>query len=128
MRTVWRAGDTTTEGDGLAVLLEQPRYGPQAMDGVNTMGWWRTFLDSLDSNGGHIFILVGLVVAGFGVLHFDGQNMKAGELVTGSFGALLMMLKSAGSNREQTGSTTTVAKVETVTPSSVTVTRSDVTA
>jgi hypothetical protein len=41
--------------------------------------------------------------------------MKAGELVSGSFGALLLALRTVSSNREQQGeSTTMTAKVETV--------------
>jgi hypothetical protein len=80
------------------------------------MGWWRTFLDSLDSDGGTRFILVMVLVGGFFMLHFDFANMKAGEIITGAFGALLAVLKASGSNREQGGSTTTIAKVETVTP------------
>jgi len=77
------------------------------------MGWWRTFLDSLDSNGGHILILLVLMLGSFAVLRFEWANMKAGEIITGAFGALLMMLKSAGSNREQTGTTTTVVASKT---------------
>ena len=80
------------------------------------MGWWRTFLDSIDTNGGHILILLLLIVGGFAVLRFDWATGKAGEIVTGAFGALLMMLKSAGSNREQSGGTTTTAQVQTVVP------------
>lgn len=77
------------------------------------MGYWRTFLDSLDSDGGHIMILMILIVGGFGLLRFDWANMKAGEIIAGAFGALLMMLKSAGSNREQSGSSTsTVSSVQ----------------
>jgi hypothetical protein len=80
------------------------------------MGWWRTFLDSLDSDGGTRFILVSLVVAGVFMLRYDWAAMKAGEIVTGAFGALLAVLKMSGSNREQSGGSTTIAKVETVTP------------
>jgi hypothetical protein len=72
------------------------------------MGWWRTFLDSLDSNGGHIFILMVLILGGFGVLQFEWANMKATEIISAAIGALLMMLKSQPSNREQTGGSTTL--------------------
>ena len=78
------------------------------------MGWWTRLLDSLDSNGGHIFVLLALLVGAFIVMHLDAANMKAGEIVTGAFAALLAMLRSAGSNREQQGGSTTVARVETV--------------
>jgi len=40
------------------------------------MGWWRMFLDSLDSNGGHIFILLFLIVGGFSILRFEWASMK----------------------------------------------------
>lgn len=63
------------------------------------MGRWRGFLDSLDSDGGHIIVLVVLLSAGV-VLNFRGL-MDGTTLVAGSFGALLTLLKDAGSNREQ---------------------------
>jgi len=80
------------------------------------MGWWRTLLDSLDSNGGHIFILLAMIVGGFCVLRFEWANAKAAELISMAGGALLMMLKSAGSNREQSGGSTTVAQVQSTVP------------
>ena len=82
---------------------------------MKAMGGWKTFLDSLDSGGGHILILLLLMVGSFAVLRFDWATMKAGEIITGAFGALLMMLKSVGSNREQQGATTTavISKTET---------------
>lgn len=83
---------------------------------MNPMGWWRTFLDSLDSNGGHVFILLLLIVGGFSILRFNWAAMKAGEIIGAAVGALLMMLKPPGSNREQSGATTTIAKVEQVVP------------
>jgi hypothetical protein len=79
------------------------------------MGWWRTFLDSLDSDGGQIFVMVMLVAGCFWMLFYEPANMKAGELLSLAAGALIMKFKSAGSNREQSGSTTTVARVENVT-------------
>jgi len=84
------------------------------------MGWWRTFLDSLDSNGGHIVLLFALM--GFGIYMIHISIMEGGTVVGGSFGALLMMLKANGSNRDQSGGSTTSARVETVTPPDVTVT------
>jgi len=63
------------------------------------MGRWRSFLDSLDTDGGHIFVLVGLLALGLCVFLYDAT--AGGTIVTGSFGALLMMLKSKGTNSEQ---------------------------
>ncbi len=79
------------------------------------MGWWRTFLDSLDSNGGHFFILLFLIVGGFSILRFDWAGMKAGEIIGAAVGALLMKMSKSGSNREQNGTTTTVARMENTT-------------
>ena len=80
------------------------------------MGWWRTFLDSLDSDGGTRFILIGVLIGGFAMLRFDWANMKAGEIITGAFGALLAVLKMSGSNREQSGTTTTATTTQQVEP------------
>lgn len=82
---------------------------------MKPMGWWRTLLDSLDTPGGHLAILVGLMVGGFALLRYEWSSMKAGELVTAALGALLGMLRPTGSNREQQG-TTTIQQVQTVTP------------
>jgi hypothetical protein len=76
------------------------------------MGWWRTFLDSLDSSGGHIVLMFLLMAMGMGMIHRG--MMEGGTVVAGSFGALLTMLKEKGSNREQSGQTTTTAQVQTV--------------
>lgn len=66
------------------------------------MGWWRTFLDSLDSPGGHIIVLVFLLCAGIGLV-VKGV-MEGSTVVGGSFGALLVVLKDAKSNKDQTTS------------------------
>lgn len=78
------------------------------------MGRWRSFLDSLDTNGGHIFLLFVLICVGFIVFVYDAT--AGGTIVTGSFGALLMMLKSSGTNREQLGATSTTMTVAQTTP------------
>lgn len=56
------------------------------------MRFWQDFLDSLNSDGGHILLLIGL---------FAWFNMDAGfEKFSGEvMGALLMYLKMAGSNK-----------------------------
>lgn len=63
------------------------------------MGKWRGFLDSLDTDGGHLAQLHWLILVGFIVFIFDPT--AGGTIVTGSFGALLMGLKSKGTNSEQ---------------------------
>jgi len=63
------------------------------------MGGWRNFLDSLDTNGGHIFVLMMLIAFGIVVFHYDAT--AGGQIVTGALGALYMMLKATGTNSEQ---------------------------
>jgi hypothetical protein len=71
------------------------------------MGRWRGFLDSLSTTGGHIFVLLFLVLFGVLVL-FIGESrgsMKGTEVGASmeglALGALLMMYKSSGTNSEQ---------------------------
>lgn len=71
------------------------------------MGRWRGFLDSLSTTGGHIFVLVYLVMFGTAVLLVSNALgwMKGAEVGAGmeglALGALLMMYKSSGTNSEQ---------------------------
>ena len=67
---------------------------------------WRCFLDSLDSDGGHVVILCAFVIGG--VWLFQRDATAGGQIITGSFGALLMMLRAVGSNKEQVGGSTTL--------------------
>lgn len=53
-------------------------------------------LDSLDSSGGHIALLLLLMVIGIGMLHT--QIPKGEDVMAGAFGALLLSLKTAHSN------------------------------
>lgn len=71
------------------------------------MNRWRCFLDSLDTGGGHMFVLFVLILVGYHL--FQSDATAGGQIITGSFGALLMMLRNTGSNRDQMGITTTVA-------------------
>jgi hypothetical protein len=66
---------------------------------MEALGRWRSFLDSLDTGGGHIFVLIVLIAGGSGLFFFDAT--AGGQIITGAFGALLMMLKIVGSNRDQ---------------------------
>lgn len=63
------------------------------------MNGWRCFLDSLDSGGGHIFVLC--VVVAFGVWLFFHDNTAGGQIINLSIGALLTILTIKKSNREQ---------------------------
>ena len=71
------------------------------------MGNWRSFLDSLATTGGHIFVLIYLVMFGTGILLLSEWrgSMKGAEVGAGmeglALGALLMMYKSSGTNAEQ---------------------------
>lgn len=80
------------------------------------MGKWRSFLDSLDTGGGHIFIVFCLVPIGAALFYFDAT--AGGQIMTGALSALYIMIKSQGSNREQMApppQTTTAAVVTTAT-------------
>jgi hypothetical protein len=71
------------------------------------MGWWRLWLDSLDSNGGHLFLLATIIIVGMVLLKFQWSAQKAG--------AMLAMLKTVSSNREQQGTSSTLtAEVKTL--------------
>jgi len=60
------------------------------------MATWHLFTDSLDSNGGHIVILLLLIVAGIVISKLG--IMQGEALTTGAFGALLFKMKDTGSN------------------------------
>ena len=51
------------------------------------MNSWKNFLDSLDTPGGHIFILLGLVGASLAAL---AQEVAAAEPLAAAAGAALM--------------------------------------
>lgn len=84
------------------------------------MGWWSSFLDSLDTGGGHIFVL--LVLIGFGSFMFFKDATAGGQIITLAFGALLALTKATKSNREAMNgdgdddTTTTVTATSTTTP------------
>jgi len=71
------------------------------------MGKWRGFLDSLSTTGGHIFVLLYLIMFGaslaiYGEWHGSMSVAKIGEGMGGlALGALMMMYKSEGTNAEQ---------------------------
>lgn len=63
------------------------------------MSRWRCFLDSLDTGGGHIFIVFCLVPIGALLFYFDAT--AGGQIMTGALSALYVMLRNKGTNREQ---------------------------
>ena len=75
------------------------------------MRFWHDFLDSLDSNGGHIAVLVFLML--LGAIAFRNGFPKAEDVVMGAFGALLLALKESGSNKERRDDVVSTATVET---------------
>jgi hypothetical protein len=64
------------------------------------MGKWRSFLDSLDTDGGHIFAMFALLVVGL-VFYTAVDSTSGGTIVIGTFSALLVLLKTKGTNSEQ---------------------------
>ncbi len=53
---------------------------------------WRSFLDSLDTNGGHIIVLFVLLLIGWRM--FQADATAGGSIMTLSSGAILAMMKS----------------------------------
>lgn len=63
------------------------------------MLFWHDYLDSLDTDGGRIFLLVALLGVGVVMAHF--KIVKAEDIIVGSFSALLLALKISGSNKDR---------------------------
>jgi hypothetical protein len=61
------------------------------------MRFWQDALDSLNTDGGHILLLA--IMVWLGMLGLQVEMPKADELFIGAFTALLILLKSAGSNK-----------------------------
>lgn len=76
------------------------------------LGWFGAFLDALDSGGGHLLLLFGLIVIGCAIVKFI-EPMAGIGIVTGAFSAILMAMQKKGSNREQLADTTMSAVVTT---------------
>lgn len=85
---------------GLAgIILLAARFGNGAVRNIACiiMTGWQDFLDSLNSDGAHILILA--IMVWLGMLGMKIMIPKADELFIGAFTALLILLKSAGSNK-----------------------------
>jgi hypothetical protein len=78
------------------------------------MKTWHDFLDSLDSDGGHLALMVFLMIVG--VVAFRHGYPKADDVIIGAFGALLGALKGVGSNKDRSAKVTTVEQTKTETP------------
>lgn len=60
---------------------------------------WRMFLDSLDTNGGHVVTLFILLMIGWRMFQFDAT--AGGSIMTLSSGAILAMMKSDRTNKSE---------------------------
>lgn len=67
------------------------------------MNGLKEFLDSLDTPGGHIAVLVGLVV--LGVTLVACHVVKGEDILVGAFAALLAMLRGTVTNSSRTNGT-----------------------
>lgn len=64
------------------------------------MNGWKELLDSLDTPGGHIAVMVLLVLLGVSLVYF---NIAKGEdVLVGAFAALLAMLRGTVTNSSRT--------------------------
>jgi hypothetical protein len=59
--------------------------------------FWQDFLDSLNSDGGHLLLLS--IMVWLGMIGMKYALPKAEDLYIGAFTALLILLKTAGSNK-----------------------------
>lgn len=66
------------------------------------MKFWHDFLDSLGTDGGRIFCLFALV--GIGIFALKTNTPGSEGILTGAFGALLLALKTTGTNKDQQNS------------------------
>ncbi len=78
------------------------------------LDFWRGWLDSLDTGGGHIFVLCAVVL--FGMWMFFRDNTAGGQMINLSVGALLAKLTAKKSNREQMSASATTTTQTTQTP------------
>lgn len=53
---------------------------------------WQAFLASFDTNGGHIALLVGALAVGYRL--FQSDATAGGQLITGAWAALLVLLNA----------------------------------
>lgn len=60
------------------------------------MRLWERFLDSIDSSGGHLALLLALIL--IGCVMYRLAIPKAEDIIVGAFGALLGALKVTSSN------------------------------
>lgn len=58
---------------------------------------WQDFLDTLNTDGGHILLLA--IMVWLGMIGMKYAVPKSDDLYVGAFTALLILLKSAGSNK-----------------------------
>lgn len=63
------------------------------------MNAWHNFLDSLGTDGGRILCL--FVLLGVGIICSGYKVAGAEAILSGAFGALLLALKTTGTNKQQ---------------------------
>lgn len=78
---------------------------------------WRSFLDSLASRGGHIFVLILLIA--WGSRMFVVDQTAGGQIITLAFGGLLTLLTGKKDNAGTETVTTTSPAPDTPTPAPV---------
>lgn len=66
---------------------------------MEALGRWRSFLDSLSTDGGHIVVLLYIMMSAGVLFFFDAT--AGGQIMNLSFGALLKMLVDKGTNKDQ---------------------------
>lgn len=83
----------------VTLIVLAARYGTGAVKEMAciVIRFWQDFLDSLNSDGGHIALLA--VMTWLGMVGMGLSVAKADDLFVGAFTALLILLKSAGSNK-----------------------------
>lgn len=85
---------------GFAVIVGlAAKFGNGAVRNIAciVMTGWQDFLDSLNSDGAHILILA--IMVWLGMVGMKIMIPKADDLFVGAFTALLILLKTAGSNK-----------------------------
>lgn len=83
----------------LIVLASKFGTGPIQRMSCIVIRFWQDFLDSLNSDGGHILLLA--VMVWLGMVGAKLAFPKSEDLFVGAFTALLILLKSAGSNKSR---------------------------
>jgi len=89
------------------------------MENRRHIGWWASFLDSLDTGGGYVLGFFMIMMIGLYIIHI-GYDMVGFGLITGATGAFYGRSKDGPSNRDNQADelkhTTVEVKTETPAP------------